>query len=296
MPVAEVAVDTDLVARLVGSQFPALLDHRDLRPHAFGWDNVVYRLGDDLAVRLPRRAAGAALVEREQRWLPELAPTLPLPIPAPLRAGRPGEGYPWRWSICPWLPGDIAARTPPAEPVVAAETLGRVVAARHQPAPADAPANPVRGVPLVARDEATRRWLDQLGAEVPAAAVLVRWEQAVAVAPWHGRPRWLHGDLHPANLLVDGGSLAAVIDFGDLTAGDPATDLAVAWMLFDAGPARAAFRHHAGYAGDEPTWRRAHGWALGLALAYLANSADHEVIAALGRRTLEAVLDDPLAG
>lgn len=295
MPAAEVDVDEAVVARLLRTQAPAeLVAGRSLAPLANGWDNVVFRLGDDLVVRLPRRAVAAELIETEQRWLPSLAPRLPLPVPAPVFAGEPDEGYPWRWSVCPWLPGDVAGRTPPTHPRAAATTLGAFVAALHTPAPDDAPRNPYRGGPLPERDTVTRERVGQLGPLVDGERCLAAWDELQATPPWPGPRRWLHGDLHPANVLVDGGVLSGVIDFGDLTGGDPATDLSVAWSLFHDDPsAQVVFRSAAGYAEDEDTWRRARGWALSLALAYLANSADHPLIAAIGRRMLDAALRPP---
>ncbi len=292
MPAAEVDIDVAMVAELVAEQFPSWRG-QTIAPLASGWDNAVFRLGHELLVRLPRRAAGADLVEGEQRWLPLLAPSLPLPIPATVARGRPGCGYPWRWSVCPWFAGDIAARTLPADLGVAADALGAFLVALHQPAHPDAPRNSVRGGPLVTRDERTRAMVDQLGETIDRRVVLDAWDRALATPSADGEDLWLHGDLHPANLIVDDGRLAAVIDFGDLTGGDPATDLSVAWMLFDE-PERARFRRSAGpAAADDATWARAKGWATTLAVAHLANSADNQAIAAIGWRTLHAVLADP---
>lgn len=289
MPSAEVDVGVDVVRTLLAEQFPDLAE-LELVELAYGWDNAIFRLGDDLTVRLPRRALAAQLVEHEQRWLPTLATRLPLPIPAPLRAGRPGAGYPWSWSVCPWLPGVIAARTAPADPFEAARTLGGFLAALHHPAPSDAPANPYRGVPLAERDDVTRERVQQLADLVDAPAVLARWSDLASSPTWDAPPLWLHGDLHPANVLVDDGRVSAVIDFGDITAGDPATDLAVAWMLFPS-EARPTFRAAAGDI-DDDTWARACAWALSLALAYLASSADNPMFARLGERVLAEVLAD----
>lgn len=305
MPAAEVDVDEALVRRLLAEQFPELAA-LPLSPLAFGWDNAVLRLGDDLVVRLPRREASAVLVEHEQRWLPGLAASLPLPVPVPLLAGRPSAdvGYPWSWSVCPWLSGDVAARRPPANLAQAARTLGAFVAALHRPAPPDAPVNPYRGVPLAERHDAMRTWLAHLdGSGLDTAAVFARWEDLVSTPPWRAEPVWLHGDLHLANVLVDDGYLgdeiAAIIDFGDLTSGDPAGDLFVAWQLlppalhadFRAAADAAADADDGGSNGgiDDDTWRRAEGWALLMAVAYLANSADNPLIADLGHRTLAAL-------
>ncbi|HKA03040.1 MAG TPA: aminoglycoside phosphotransferase family protein [Acidimicrobiales bacterium] len=289
MPAAEVDVDERLVRRLLAAQHPDLAG-RSLVLFANGWDNVMYRLGADLVVRLPRRQVAAVLVDHEQRWLPILAPRLPLPIPAPVRIGRPGDGYPWSWSVIPWLPGRIAAETGVADPATEARRLGAFVAALHQPAPADAPVNPVRGGPLADRAFAVDERLSRLASVVDTEAVARTWARCVATRPWSGPPLWLHGDLHTANVLVDSGAISAVIDFGDITAGDPATDLAIAWMLFG-GTDRDGFRATCG-TNDGDTWDRARGWALHLGLAYLAHSADNPLMATVGGGVIRAVLDD----
>lgn len=286
-PGAEVDVDEALVRALLADQHPDLAD-LPLAPLASGWDNAIFRLGDDFVVRLPRRQLAAALVEHEQRWLPDLAEGLPLPVPVAVRKGRPAPSYPWAWSVCRWFPGTVAATTPVDDIQLAARVLGAFVRAMHQPAPPDAPENPFRGVPLLERDEVMRERVDQLGDLLDRDRVLGCWEDALAIPRWAGPPLWLHGDLHPFNLLVHHGRLSAVIDFGDLTSGDPATDLAVAWMLFPP-PLRAVFRSEAGDV-DDDTWARARGWALSLGVAYIAHSADNAMFAALARTTIDAAL------
>jgi aminoglycoside phosphotransferase (APT) family kinase protein len=238
-PPAEVAIEPSLVRALLQEQHADLL-HLPLLDVGEGWDNRLFRLGDDLAIRLPRRAAAAELIRHEQRWLPLLAPQLPLPIPVPLGIGRPGCGFPWFWSIVPWFTGQTAMIAPPQDLATTARVLGRFLRALHQPAPEDAPLNPWRGVPLAARADAMREHLQRLDGVVERHAVLALWERVLPTPPWSGPPVWVHGDLHPGNLLTSGGHLSAVIDFGDLTAGDPAADLAVAWMLFPPS-ARALF-------------------------------------------------------
>ena len=288
MPAPEVDLDEALVRRLLRGQHPDLAELA-VEPAGSGWDNVMFRLGDELCVRLPRRALAAPLIEFEQRWLPELARRLPIPVPAPLRVGVATADFPWRWSVCPWLVGHRAAGAAMADPSHVASALGAFVAALHTDAPADAPENPYRGVPLVERDEVTRERIEQLGALIDGPAVREQWAAAVAVPRWHGPPQWIHGDLHPGNILLEEGGriLAGVIDFGDITSGDPATDIAVAWMLF--GPDdRVRFRESAGIDKvDDSAWARGKGWAIALALAYLAHAADNPVMADVGRRTLD---------
>lgn len=293
-PAAEIDVDEALVGALLADQHPDLAE-RPLRLLGSGWDNVLYRLGDDLVVRLPRRRAGVDLVLHEQRWLPGLAPTLPLPVPTPVRIGTPGSGYAWPWSICQWVEGDSALVSPPADPAATASTLARFLAALHRPAPADAPPNPYRGVPLPDCDARVRERTAALDGMVDGGALLAVWDRLVATPPWPGPALWIHGDLHPGNLVIDRGALAGVIDFGDVTSGDPATDLAVAWMLLP-GEHRDAFRRAAGRGDDTDTWARARGWALNLGLAYLLHSADAPGYGELGLRTLGNVLADGAPG
>ena len=291
MPAAEVEIDEALVRALLIDQ------HLDLAGLAItslgsGWNNAIFRLGEQYTIRLPRRALAAVLIEQEQRWLPSLAPELPLPVSAPLRTGRAALGYPWTWSIGPWFPGAMAAVCPPPDSeLAAAVTMAEFLRALHRPAPWDAPANPYRGVPLAERDVVTRDRIRHLGDTIDGPRVLAVWESAVAAPRWSGPPLWLHGDLHPANVLVNNGRISAVIDFGDMTAGDPATDLAVAWMMFSP-TARLVFRA-ASAPIEAATWTRARGSALAHSLACLANSADNRTIADMGDRTLRAVLSDP---
>jgi len=291
-PPAEVTIDRPLVRALLQEQH-ADLAQVPLTRIGEGWDNALFRLGDDLIVRLPRRALSATLIEHEQRWLPILSPRLPLPVPVPLRVGRPGHAFPWAWSIAAWLPGETALAAPPQDVAGAAVDLARFLRALHQPAPAEAPHNPWRGIPLAARTHALMSHLEQLDGLIDRTAALRLWDDALSAAPRHGPPVWIHGDLHPGNLLVCHGRLSAVIDFGDLTAGDPATDLSVLWML--PAPVRstgfAAARSELGDL-DEDAWTRARGWALALGLAFLANSRGDEPMAALGRRTVTAALDE----
>ena len=288
-PAADVIVTPSLVQALLQEQHPDLAHLVPVKV-AEGWDNALFRLGDELAVRLPRRAASAMLIEHEQRWLPQLSARLPVPVPVPVRVGVPGPMFGWSWSVIRWLPGQSLLHAASLDPVTTGATLERFLRALHQPAPVDAPRNPWRGVPLEARTAALHQHLQQLDSVVDRAAVLSLWDRALSAAPWPGPPLWLHGDLHPGNLLVSDGHLSGVIDFGDLTCGDPATDLAVRWML----PRSMRWRFEAG-AGDEPEAlrMRARGWALALGLAYLAHSRDDAAMASLGQKTINAALDEP---
>ena len=293
MPAADVDISADLVRRLLASQHPDLA-RLPVEFLANGWDNALFRLGTELVVRMPRRQLGATIITREQRWLPSLAPRLPLPIPYPERTGHSALGYPYPWSVVPYIPGTPAAAAEREDldlPDVAA-AVGGFLGALHVPAPPDAPVNPVRGLPLATRAPSFMTNLGLLDGAVDRDLVLRSWESALAAPGYDGPPRWLHGDLHPANILVLDGQVSGVIDFGDITSGDPATDLAVAWMLLPAawhGAFRAAYEAAGGPAGDA-LWLRARGWALHFALVLLAHSADNPQLLAVGRRTLRAVL------
>jgi aminoglycoside phosphotransferase (APT) family kinase protein len=287
-PEAEHPIDDELVAALVADQHPDLVG--TLRRVVGGWDNEVFRLGDDLAVRLPRRELAAGLVESELRWLPVLAPRLPLDVPVPVRAGEPGLGYPWPWAIVRWVEGEtLLSALEPVDEQALGRALASFLTALHTEAPGDAPRNPFRGVPLADRIGRFADHLQVLPPDVDRSAVGSAWTAALDEPARVGPAVWIHGDLHPGNLVMRDGRLAGVIDFGDLTAGDPATDLASAWMRLGAGE-RDALRIRLRV--DDATWGRARGWALAHAVAVLAHSADDPAMAAMARRTLAAVLAD----
>jgi aminoglycoside phosphotransferase (APT) family kinase protein len=257
-------VTADLVRDLLREQNPDLAD-RPLTLGARGWDNQIWRLGGDLAVRLPWATQTAdALLRKEHAWVPALAPRLPLPVPVPQRLGEPSEQFPRPWIVTTWVPGDPADRAPATRGEEAADALAAFLTALHQPAPARAPDGRGRGGPLAdiawyfdsRLAEATR-----LGLIPDPAAVRAVWDDAVAAPRWAGPAMWIHGDLHPANLLTADGNFCGVIDFGDLCAGDPACDLAACWILLPDG---AADRFHRAYrpAADAATLRRARGWAV----------------------------------
>ena len=283
-PEAEFSIDPPLVRCLLEEQRPELAK-LSLVALGEGWDNRLFRLGDTFMVRLPRRTASAVLMAHEHRWLPELASRLPLPVPAPVHLGKPGCGFPWLWSVTRWLEGESALTTPPQDPAHAAATLREFLTALHQPAPSDAPYNPWRSVPLVERWPLLRQHVGQVAGLVDVPAIERLMHRACAAPRWPGRALWIHGDLHPGNILVDAGRISAVIDFGDLAAGDPATDWAAAWML----PGTLDMTTECL---DADTRLRARGWALCLAVAYLANSGDDYAMKRLGLATIARAIEE----
>ena len=290
-PPAAFPVDEALARRLVAAQAPDLAD----RPIAFaasGWDNVMFRLGDALALRLPRRPIGARLIAVEQRWLATLAPDLPLATPAPLRVGAPQGDYPWPWSVTPWIAGETADLAPPD--AGQGETLAAFFNALHVPAPEDAPRNPGRGGPLARRVGAFDQRLAALaGRTAPLDPRLLDiWTDALA-APDDAAPSWIHGDPHPRNMLVRDGRLVAAIDWGDMARGDRASDLAAVWMLLPDRSARDdAVTACRGVSAD--TWRRARGWAVLYGVMLLdAGLADDPRMTAIARSTFARLLGGP---
>jgi aminoglycoside phosphotransferase (APT) family kinase protein len=288
-PPPEADIDAGLVRRLVATQFPqwASLDVRPVGSQS--WDNEVFRLGDDLAVRLPRRTIGARQVERQHRWLRVLGPRLPLPVPVPVGQGRPGEGYPWSWSVVPWFAGALAALEPELDLAQAARDVAEFLDALqqiHDPGPS----NPFRGIPLARRSGHVRSAISLLGGAVADTAPLRRiWAEALAVPPWSGSPMWFHGDLHPANVVVREGRVSAIIDFDHVGVGDPACDMMIAWtMLSDAE--RPAFRARLRI--DDATWERGRGWALNLGVAALAFGGPEDLLTKVGKRALDELTTD----
>lgn len=301
-PAAEVSFDTALIRGLLADQALATIPDATglpLRKVAEGWDSEVWRLGGEYAVRLPRRALAAPLILHEQAVLPGVAERLaPLDVrvPAPVVAGVAGHGYPWAWSVVPWIDGVSALDQPRAERGEWADTLARALVALHADAPEDHPVNPFRGVPLAARTGAVEERLRTLRAgglldDTSADAVHALWQAGLEAAAWDRTPVWIHGDLHPGNLVARDGALAGIIDFGDVTAGDPAYDLAVAWLAFDAA-GRERFITAAGSAYDADVWVRAHAWAAAVVLMLLAHSDDNPAYFALGRDAATEVLAD----
>ena len=287
----ELEIPEELVRRLVDTQFPQWSDEPLVRVPRWGTDNAMYRLGDELVVRLPRRTAGGGLA-KELTWLPRLAPHLPVAVPEPVATGMPADGYPCRWAVLRWVEGTPALEATEIDhPRLAADLAGFVRALQAVERP-DEEVPGSRGGPLAQQDAPVRAWIVQLAGEVETAAVTEAWERALATPAWDGPPVWMHGDLMPTNLLIRDGRLAGVVDWGTCTTGDPACEAMLAWMTLDAA-SRPAFRALLVF--DDATWARARGWALSLAVGALAYYREtYPVFAALGRRTLSAVLADDL--
>jgi aminoglycoside phosphotransferase (APT) family kinase protein len=294
MHVDEVDIDISLVCSLLAAQFPQWADLSLDPVHSTGTDNAIFRLGDDMSVRLPRIQNATLQVDKEHLWLPRLAPHLPLAIPVPLAKGTPGEGYPWHWSVYRWLEGETATIERIADPGQAARDLAQFVAALQRIDPAGGPPpgahNSFRGVPLSTRDADTRAAIASLDSMLDTGVVTAAWDATLQAPAWHGPPVWIHGDLSPLNLLVERGRLSAVIDFGCLGVGDPACDLQVAWNLFSA-QTRDAFR--AALPVDDATWARGRGWALSVGLIALPYyQSTNPVLAGIARRAIDEVLAD----
>ncbi len=286
-------ISVALVRRLIAAQFPRWA-HLPVTPVAHGGnDNRTFHLGPEMSVRLPSAQGYAAQVLKEHRWLPRLAPHLPLPIPQPLALGRPAPDYPWPWSVYRWIDGAVTGSALIADMSQFGTDISQFLTSLQAIDAAGGPAAGAhsfyRGAPPAVYDAQTREAIATLGDRIDAAATTAVWDAALA-AEWHGPPVWVHGDVAVGNLLVTGGRLSAVIDFGCLAVGDPACDLVIAWTLFS-GASRAAFR--AGLPLDAGTWARGRGWALWKALITLADVVDTDpAIAAESRRVIAAVVAD----
>lgn len=283
----EADIDTDLVRTLVAGQFPRWADLPVEPVASSGTDNAMYRLGADLAVRLPRIAGAAKNVAAEQRWVPVLAPHLPVPVPDPVALGEPTDDYPYPWTVCRWLPGANPTVDDTAPELV--HDLVTFITALRGVDPSGAPACG-RGVPLATRDEPTTAAIAASDGLVDTAAVAEVWADALRLPPWDGPPTWAHADLSPGNLLVRDGRLTAVIDWGVAGTGDPTVDLIVAWNLLPA-PARASFRAELGV--DDDTWLRGRGWALSISIIQLPYyQHTNPALAANSRHVIAQVLAD----
>ncbi|HEU5279403.1 MAG TPA: aminoglycoside phosphotransferase family protein [Gaiellaceae bacterium] len=256
----EIDTDVGLVRRLLARQFPHWADLAIEPVVSYGTDHDIYRLGDDLAVRLPRIGWAIDQATKEAEWLPRLAPQLPLAIPVQVAMAQPDEGYPFEWSVYEWLPGENANGTiddldrAAVDLAAFVQALRKVDTSNAYPRPGG-----TRGAPLAELDEAVRRSIAELGDRIDGDAALHSWEESLEAPEWNGDEVWVHGDLLPGNLLVVEGRLSAVIDWGCLNVGDPACDLQPAWNVFR-GDSRARYRAELQI--DDASWLRGRGWAL----------------------------------
>jgi aminoglycoside phosphotransferase (APT) family kinase protein len=258
-------MDDELVRTLLKEQHPDLAD-LELKEVVGGWGNQMWRLGEDLAVRMPRTHGSPEQLRKEHRWMPGLASRLPLPVPAPVRLCEPSDRFPNPWLITTWVHGIPAEHTPITNPA-AADVLADFLRALHTEAPADAPVSDRTALPQGLGFPEVQEYVGRRD------ALHAVWEDAAAAPAWSGPPLWVHGDLHPANVVVADGTLAGVVDFEELGSGDPATDLASAWVLLPDG---AADRFFDRYRADEATVRRARAWGVIRALFLIAMGINGE--------------------
>ncbi|SEC41129.1 Predicted kinase, aminoglycoside phosphotransferase (APT) family [Streptomyces sp. 3213] len=288
-----VAISAEEAGRLVAEQFPQWAALPVTAVDNGGWDNRTFHLGDNMLLRLPSAEEYALAVEKEHRWLPELAPALPLPIPVPLAKGRPGATYPFAWSVYRWIDGTPATFESVVDPIRFAEELANFVAALQSIDASEGPQpgkhNWFRGATLRTYEAQALGALDELRGHIDVALAGELWAQALE-AQWDGADVWFHGDLAQGNLLLEDGQLAAVIDFGTCGVGDPACDLAIAWTLLSAD-GRGLFRKRLGV--DDATWARGRGWALWKTLVSCANRLGEDSDDARNaRRVLSEILAD----
>lgn len=300
-PTAEIRIDEELVRHLVTTQVEPQLPGVGAQPvfkQSEGWDCEVWRIGQDAALRLPRRAMAAPLIRHEWQSLRLLSPAIEaagVRVPAPLVRGLPDQVFPWDWSVVPWIDGATGLEVPRPDRAGWAEPLAKALGALHAPAPADHPLNPVRGHALATRSGA---FTDRLGAlrsggtleERLLGAMQDAWALGLGAPRWSGPPLWIHGDLHPGNLIAQGPVIRGIIDFGDVTGGDPAYDLAIAWLAFERR-GRALFIAATGGRYDEATWVRARAWAAAIAAMLLVNSDNAPDYARLGRESALELAD-----
>lgn len=289
----EVDIDDALVRRLLATQLPELADRPLARVEAWGTDHAIFRLGDDLSVRLPKIGWAAKQGEHESRWLPRLAPHLPIVLPVPIAVGEPADGYPFRWYVSPWLGGENPSPDGSVDLRQLASDLAAFVLALERIDTMDAPTPEQgrRGGPLAGADRFTRHSAELLRDQTDVDALLAVWDAGLHAPPWDGPAVWVHGDVMDGNLLVRDGRLTGVIDWGGLIAGDPAAELMVAWSFFDA-ESRAVYRDALGFV-DDAMWLRGRAWAASAAIMALPYYRDtNPDIVARSWRAVRGVLAD----
>jgi aminoglycoside phosphotransferase (APT) family kinase protein len=267
-------IDATLARRLIDGQFPQWAHLPITSVERDGWDNRTFRLGSEFTVRLPTGDWYAQQVDKEQRWLPVLAPLLPLAIPTPVARGEPDRGFPYPWSVYRWIEGEPASAATVADLTAFATALAdflnalRRIDARDGPPPGQH--NFLRGGPLGTYEAEVLDAIDALADEVARDRIMRVWTDATS-SSWERDPVWIHGDVAAANLLVRDGRLAAVLDFGSSAVGDPACDVVIAWTLLS-DSARARFRAELDV--DAATWSRGRGWGLWKALITLVGQLE----------------------
>lgn len=290
----ELEIEAALVRSLIEEQFPQYSGLAIRALPSEGTENAIFRVGADLAIRLPRVASASKQAEREALWLPKLAPHLSLAIPEPLGLGRPTRAYPHPWAICRWLEGDDAYTRGPDNLVDSARRLGRFIRSlRDAPVAGDTSLvakTSGRGVDLIHRDAATRAAIDQCAGLADTRTLGEIWDHALAAPAWQGPPVWLHGDIHVGNLVVAKGAISGIIDWGSFGMGDPAADLTVAWSMLD-HESRAIFRAELDV--DDATWIRGRAWAISVAVIALPYYLEtNPLLVAISRHSIgEAVRD-----
>ncbi|MBM3263696.1 MAG: aminoglycoside phosphotransferase family protein [candidate division Zixibacteria bacterium] len=290
----EADTDVSLVRRLLAAQFPQWADLGIHPVSSAGTDHALYRIGDDLVARFPRIHGAVGQIDVERRWLPYLAPHVPLAIPLLLAKGDPGQGYPYPWAVYRWIEGESVAFEDIADPNHAAVGLAHFITALQRVdtmgGPLPGPDDCARGKPLAPRDKHTREAIRALKGIIETDTVTAAWEASLRTPAWNRAPVWIHGDLLPSNLLFERGLLNAVIDFGSLCVGDPACDLMIAWNLFS-DKSRDVFR--ATMQVDDATWARGRGWALSQALIFIPYYLDtNPVGVGYARRAVTEIVED----
>jgi aminoglycoside phosphotransferase (APT) family kinase protein len=294
MHAEELDIAPELVTSLLTRQFPDLADLPIAKLTSAGTENTIFRLGDALALRLPRVASAASQATRETRWLPQIAPHLPLATPEPVALGEPSEDYPWHWTVCRWLEGENAFLQPVADLRDAAKRLAQFVRALQTTPISGYPSlvavTSGRGVDLIHRDAATRAAIARCEGLADTKPLAEIWDQALTLPVWQRAPVWLHGDLHVGNLLAENGQITGVIDWGSLGMGDPACDLMPAWSMLDR-ESRALFRDEVNV--DDATWMRGRAWAVSVAAIALPYYIEtNPLLVAISRHSIDEAVAD----